>query len=167
MTLNDIKLKRTVAGLGDKLPKKNASNESGGSLGESVTVQYDVDADGNYTNPRVVEEGKEHKTPEFIRHCVAAITSDPKKLAKVQEKKDGSPFGICTAQYKKDKRALAAKHSRGDHHSSADYEKALATLRNEADELRAARPSRTNILFESQDTEPKKDGRRTVRYTPR
>lgn len=78
--------------------------------------------------------GREHRMPKFVQHCVAAITNDPQRLAKVKQK--GSPFAICIAQYKRNTRSLAAKHSVGKHHTVKDYEIALAKLRE-------GRPPRT------------------------
>ena len=118
--------------------------------------------------PEPLEEGKKKRphTPEFVRHCVAAITEKPEDLARIEQKKDGSPFGICWSKYKKNKRSLAAKHSKGEHHTAKDYESALATLRNETREIRESRPSRKNIVFEEQ-WEPRGEQRSQIRFSPK
>jgi len=131
---------------------KNASNQSGGSL---------------------LDEGKKHQTPEFVRHCVTAITEKPETLSRVKaqapEDTDGSPFAICYAKYKQNTRSLAAKHATGKHHTIKQYEGALKTLRTKTEELRATRPSRTSIVFEShhETGETKRDRRKQVRFEPK
>ena len=180
MNFDEIKTKRILERLGNRLPKnacnqsggslsdlgeKNASNQSGGTLGEGdVVVDYDIDANGNHHFKRIIAEGKKHETPKFIQHCVTAITEKPAAMARIARKKDGSPFGVCTAAYKRNKQSLAARHASGEHHSVRDYEGALKKLRQEAAELRASRPSRSRIVFE-QLSEPKHQ-RSAVRFKP-
>lgn len=175
MALNEIKTKRVLKALGDRLPKKNASNESGGTLGEVVTTTTTSTAItvsewgvvGGDTTARILSEGaKQHHTPEFVRHCVTAITEKPDSLDRVQQKKDGSPFAICNAQYNKNKRPLAAKHSQGGHHTVKQYEKALSTLRQRREEAREARDSRRTIVFEGVPLDPKKGDRRRICFKP-
>lgn len=116
--------------------------------------------------PKPLEEGKKkHHTPKFVQHCVSAITEKPESLERVEKKKNGSPFGICWAQYKKKRRSLATKHSQGKHHTVKDYEGALATLRKEAAEIRASRPSRSQVVFEVVQS-PRKRQRALVRFAP-
>lgn len=172
MALNDIKLDRTLKAFGDRLPKKNASNQSGGTLdGSTVTVEYDLDEDGNYTNARVLDEGKKHHTPKFVQHCVTAITEKPEKLADVEAGgpggEKGSPFAICNAAYKKKTRSKAASHAKGKHHSVKQYKQSLATLRESLELVRKQNPLRHAMLFENTDYEPKQGARRYVRYAPR
>ncbi len=146
MTLDDIKTKRLAVIAAKFAPPA--------SLNESVTTTSGTDT---------VIEGKQHNTPEFVRHCVAAITSKPKTLDRVQQKKDGSPFGVCYATYKKNKRSLAAKHSTGEHHTNKQYEKSLKTLSQEGADRRKSSDSRRHVVFEH--VEPQAyHRRRSVRF---
>ena len=144
MTLSDIKLKRLMEAKATKAkkgggkqvrrdPKTGAqvyTTKEDENLPGSVVVEYDVEADGTYSNGRIVSEGeKKHHTPKFVQHCVSAITEQPK------DKQPAEPFGVCNAQFNKDKPALAAKHAKGSHHTVQDYQDALEKLR-EAVELR-------------------------------
>jgi hypothetical protein len=118
-----------------------------------------------------LQEGeKKHHTPKFVQHCVTAITEKPESLSRVEKQApkgtDGSPFGICWAQYKKHRRSLAAKHSQGKHHTVKQYEGALAKLREETDALRKSRPSRSRIVFETLGDDPKGLSRRKVVFSP-
>lgn len=154
MTLNELKKKRILESLGDRLLEKNAINES------------DSSPSGDGVGAQVINEGeKKHRTPEFVRHCVTAITEKPKSLDRVQQKKDGSPFAICHAQYKKDKRSLAAKHSKGEHHTNKEYEKALKTLRTKTEELRNQRAPRSSFVFEA--ASPNTIKHKSVRFETR
>ena len=117
-----------------------------------------------------LDEGKKHDTPAFVRHCVTAITEKPADLERVEKDApadtDGSPFAICWAKYKGDKRSLVAKHSRGEHHSVAQYEKSLATLREDVDRVRQQNASRTaHDVAEEITLTP--TNRHLIRYTPR
>mgnify|MGYP000990205397 CR=1 FL=1 len=101
------------------------------------------------SNPAAQTEGKDYKTPEFVRHCVTAITERPKDLARVESgrKGDGSPFGICWSKYNKNKSSLDARHSTGEHHTNKEYEQALSKLREATEQLRAERPKRTAVAY--------------------
>ena len=160
MTLNDIKAKRVLRALGDRLPKP---------VVESVTVEYDVDEDGTYTNARVIDEGKKkHHTPKFVQHCVTAITQDPERLAKIKAGgeggEEGSPFAVCNASYDKKTRSKAAAHSQGEHHTTTEYEAALKKLRVEN---RQNAPDRGRIVFEAASSDLKQSDRSRIVYRPR
>ena len=114
MHLNEIKLKR----LTESTKHKNAS-----------TTKKELEPNKLGAVDLINEGIEKHHTPKFVQHCVTAITQDTARLNQVQQKKGGSPFAVCQAQYDKSKGSLAAKHSQGKHHSVKDYEKALATLR--------------------------------------
>jgi hypothetical protein len=116
------------------------------------------------------EGKKKHHTPKFVQHCVAAITGEPESLERIEKNapkgSDGSPFAICWAKYKSNRRSLAAKHAKGKHHTVKDYEKSLATLRQEAEKIRASRPSRRQIVFEHANVEPKGARRVLIEFRP-
>jgi hypothetical protein len=168
MKLDDIKAKR-LAPLASKYAPPTPITESAlGVVGTTATTTTGSAATITFSGPVTVDgavqfEEKKHQTPKFVRDCVAAITEKPKELARIQQKKDGSPFGICYAQYEKNKRSLAAKHSHSGHRASGNYEKALATLRNEREERRAERPSRRRVVFEHVEPQPPHH-RRSVRF---
>jgi len=156
MTLNDIKLKRLTEAAEKrekkKRPKKKLHRLSSGSQA--------------YVDPDAVNEGKDYKDPKFVRDCVSAITQDPVKLAKVQERPGGSPFPICKKTYSRNKAALAAKHSQGRHHSNKDYEESLKKLR-EAVEARAAQNiDPRSVCFGPRLEEDKILDPRTIRFAP-
>ena len=157
MTLNDIKLKR-LSEATKKQTKKPARKLRRLANGSQAFV--DVEESVN------VEEAKEPRTPKFVQHCVAAITQDPEKLAKVQQKKDGSPFPICQAQYNKNKGSLAAKHSQGQHHSTQDYKNALATLREAVEQRSAQNVDPRSVVFGPRLEEGQTVDPRTIRYAP-
>lgn len=180
MTLNEIKLKRLAEASASKAKKGGGKQvrrdpKTGAQiyvakeeedLPDSVVVEYDLDEDGNYTNARVVSEGKKkHHTPKFVQHCVSAITNDPEKLADVEKKKDGSPFAICNAQYNKDKKSLAAKHSQGKHHTVKDYENALEKLRESVEERAAHNVDPRSVSFTPVVGEQEVDPR-SIRFSP-
>jgi hypothetical protein len=128
--------------------EKNASNESGGTLGE----------------------GERPQTPAFVRHCVTAITEKPAELERIERDApagtDGSPFAVCWAKYNEDKASLAAKHAKGKHHTVAQYEKALGKLRENVAAAREESLDRSQIVFgDIQETIDPED-RRFVRYSP-
>ena len=95
-----------------------------------------------------IHEGSESRTPDFVKHCVSAIVERPKVLKRIKQKKDGSPFAICYSVYNKNKRKLAALHSRGVHHTKKDFEKAIDALKEEIERLRMSREPRNKIKFE-------------------
>lgn len=162
MNLDEIKVKRLTEG-------KKADEKKGGIKKvrrlPTGTQVYANEAD-DASDP-LVEGEKKHETPKFVQHCVAAITSDPQKLAKVQARKDGSPFGICVAQYKKNPRTLAAKHAQGEHHTVKEYEKALKKLR-ESVEHHAAQNTRPSAVFFDPlaITEEASSATETIRFKP-
>lgn len=127
--------------------EKNASNQSGGTLGEGK---------------------KSHHTPKFVQHCVSAITEKPESLNRVEaggpKGEKGSPFAICHASYKKKTRSKAAAHSKGEHHSVKQYEKSLATLREDVERAREESVDRRAIFFSDV---PQQATRRHIRFTPR
>jgi len=118
-----------------------------------------------------LDEGKRPHTPEFVRHCVTAITEKPKELARVEsgapEGTDGSPFGICWAKYKGNKSSLAAKHSKGEHHTDSQYKKALATLREDVEEARRQNAGRSRLMFSDVEVSPTAANRHLIRFVPR
>jgi hypothetical protein len=179
MNLDEIKRRRLTEGKADAKKatvKKVRTLPSGAQVyanesdtTSTVDVEYTVDKDGKHTFVKIVSEAEKPKTPKFVQHCVAAITSDPERLAKVQARKDGSPFGICVAQHKKNKPELNAAHSQGKHHTVKDYKKALEKLRESVDghASQNIRPDAVvfnpNVITESDD--PLLDTS-AVRYTP-
>ena len=158
MSLDNVKLRRLEAKLGPRLYRKNASNQSSGTFDENGASDQSGGA---------LEEGEQkHHTPKFIQHCVTAITEKPEKMAKIKKQKDGSPFAICHAQYKKNKRGLAAAHSRGKHHTVVQYERALKKLKEETERVRASKRSRENITFGSNGDDPRRTDRSQVLFQP-
>jgi len=161
MSLDKAKLKRFASTIGKRPPKKNPSNQSGGSLEEVVAPNYDINEGA----------GKRHHTPEFVQHCVTAITENPAKLADVEvggeDGEKGSPFAICNAAYKKKTKSKAASHSRGAHHSVKEYEAALKKLREDTMTIRETRPPRGQIIFKpGGPNEPKRSARGQVQFRP-
>lgn len=119
-----------------------------------------------------IEEGdeKKHHTPEFVRHCVTAITEKPKDLERVKQdapgSDEGSPFAICWAKYKGNKRSLAAKHAKGKHHTVSQYKKALATLREDLEKIRGENIDRRKIMHSDVGIDPAPSTRHLIRYAP-
>jgi hypothetical protein len=151
-----------------KSTRRLETNEKGAQVYASqpgLTAATDVDGDD------VLGEGKQHQTPAFVRHCVTAITEKPKDLARVEKDApggdDGSPFAICWAKYKGNKKSLAAKHAKGEHHTGAQYEKALATLREDVEEARRDNAQRNTVVFNDVDVIPTASSRHLIRYAPR
>ncbi|MDX1486861.1 MAG: hypothetical protein R3268_01575 [Acidiferrobacterales bacterium] len=148
--IDKVKMRRLCESLGDRLPQKTPSNESGGTL----------------------EEGeKKHHTPKFVQHCVAAITEKPKELKRIKKGgnngEEGTPFAICWDNYNKNKKSLAAKHAKGNHHSVKDYEKSLKKLREAREAARAKRVDPRQIVFETRAPEHiKREARRNIRFEP-
>jgi hypothetical protein len=168
MNLDEIKIKRLTEG------KKAAAKKGGGKkvrTSADGTQTYAKEDAGSPTPSApenvVVEGAKEHKTPKFVQHCVAAITADPARLADVEKRKDGSPFAICNARLNSNP-ALAAKHSQGKHHTVKDYEKALVKLRETTDKHAATNVRPASVAFDpdadaGNTTTPTK----AVRFNPR
>jgi hypothetical protein len=137
-----------------------------------------LEMDDTATEPEAIEEQEELQegkkrphTPKFVQHCVTAITEKPESLSRVKREapkgSDGSPFAICWAQYKKKRRSLAAKHSKGEHHTVKEYKGALKTLRQETEEIRRARPSRSAIIFEAAGPDAiERTDRSRIRFQP-
>lgn len=178
MELDVLKLKRLCEGktrsrVVQRTTKRLTTDEKGrqiyvdqpGAAGERKAAESvdDDDAPG-------LDEGKKHKTPEFVRHCVAAITEKPEDLKRVQQDapgpEEGSPFAICYAKYKGNKRSLAAKHAKGEHHTVKQYEKALATLREDLARVRQQNVDRSQVIHSDVQVEVTPASRHCIRYIP-
>lgn len=150
-TMDKIKMRRICRAMGDKLPEPKVEEAS---------------------EPEEVSESeKKHHNPKFVRDCVAAITQNSEDLERVEQdapgKEKGSPFAVCWAKYNKNKKSLAAKHSKGSHHTTKDYEAALKKLRESTEALRANRQPRSSITFDATPSaERKGHSRRDVHYKP-
>lgn len=152
MGIDDIKLKRFAAKFGNRPPKQRRTEPVAESAPEESV--------------ETVEEGeKSDETPTFVKHCVAAIASKDEVLGDLKRKKV-SPFAICNATYNKNKRTLAAIHSRGRHHTAADYKRSLEKLREETEIARLSRPDRAQITFDANTTAPRHADRRKISYNP-
>jgi hypothetical protein len=186
MELDNIKLKRlseSAKRLKGRVPRTTASlvrttkRLSTDKKGRQVYATQ-ATADGSVSkedtevnDDEALIEGKKPKTPDFVRHCVTAITEKPKELARVQQDApgpdEGSPFAICNAKYNNNKRSLAAKHSKGEHHSVGQYEKALEKLREDVEEARSQNVNRSTVLHSDVVIEATSTTRHLVRYAPR
>lgn len=154
MTMIDkIKIKRIEQSLGDRLPRPHAEADSSES-------------------PSIDEGKKEHQNPTFVRKCVDAITQDKDKLEKIERdggdgEDKGSPFAVCHAQYNKNKRSLAAKHTDDTGPSEKQWKSTLSKLRESLDALRNSRPPRTSIVFDAQPADfRKRAARRDIQFDP-
>jgi len=171
MKIDKLKIKRISEA------KKLNARVAKTSLARRTTRQLTTDEKGHQIYARTKEdldledsldEGKGHKTSDFVRRCVTAITERPKDLARVEAgKPDGSPFAICNAKYNDNKRSLAAKHSKGEHHSDAQYKKTLATLRESVTEARQQNEDRGDLFYSDVVTPVTSTNRHLVHYTPR
>ena len=66
------------------------------------------------------------RTPEFVRHCVTAISQDPGKVAQIKRK--GTVHGICQATYDSNVSELSRRHPKGVHHTADEYHDAADKL---------------------------------------
>ena len=182
MDLDMLKLKRLCEGKKTRnavsrttLARRNTKRLTTDEKGRQIYVDQSVGggkAEDVEDDDETLAEGKKYRTPEFVRHCVAAIVERPKDLARIEsqapEGSDGSPFAICHAKYNENKRSLAAKHSRGDHHSTADYEKALAKLREDTEALRRQNEDRSEVCYSDAPPLPAtRETRHLVRFIPK
>ena len=173
MKINELKLKRiseakklnarvAKTSLARRTTKQLTTDEKGRQIYAQQAAKEDLDLEDS------LDEGKGHKTSDFVRHCVTAITERPKDLARVEAgKPGGSPFAICNAKYNDDKRSLAAKHSKGEHHSDAQYKKALATLREGVIVARQQNEDRGDLFYSDVVTPVTSTNRHLIHYTPR
>jgi len=177
MKIDELKLKRiseakklntrvAKTSLARRTTKLLMTDEKGRQVYAKQSAKEDLDVEA--LDNEDLDEGKGHKTSDFVRHCVTAITERPKDLARVETgKPDGSPFAVCNAKYNDNKRSLAAKHSKGEHHSDARYKESLATLRGRVDEARQQNADRGSVLYSDIVLPVSSDTRHLVRYVPR
>jgi len=164
-TLTEIKTLRTkrkkiikTTGKGARLPNRQVTPEM---------TTYREDDDQN--DEVVMIEGAKPRTPEFVRHCVAAIVEKPADLERLKqgapEGSDGSPFAVCWAKYNENKRSLAAKHSRGEHHTVAEYKTALKKLREGVEDARVI--DRSKIIYSDVQVAPAPIERNQIQFHPK
>lgn len=74
---------------------------------------------------------KRARTPEFVRHCVIAISQSPDKVAQIKRK--GSVHGVCRATFERNKAVLTANHPKGSHHTTDAYHAAADRIGESGD----------------------------------